>query len=130
MIYLEKQNIINFFSEKKGMCVSMEFELESLDGFKNIHLIGIGGISMSAIAECLKTWGYNVTGSDIHSSEITEKLSKDGINVIIGNNPDIAKKADLIIYNAAISDTDPELLIAKENKIPIISRGKFVRFFN
>ncbi len=108
----------------------MEFELESLDGFKIIHFIGIGGISMSAIAECLKTWGYIVTGSDLHSSEITDKLIKDGINVTIGSNPDIASKADLIIYNAAISDTDPEILIAKEKNIPIISRGKFVRFFN
>ena len=59
----------------------METDIESLDNFKTIHLIGIGGISMSAIAETLKAWGHNVTGSDLHQSKITDKLSKDGILV-------------------------------------------------
>ena len=51
-------------------------EINSLEGYKRIHLIGIGGVSMSAIAETLKVWGYIVTGSDLHSSELTEKLIK------------------------------------------------------
>ena len=103
-------------------------EINNLEGYQRIHLIGIGGVSMSAIAETLKCWGYIVTGSDLHTSELTEKLIKDGIEVTIGHNEENAKKADLIIYNAAIPEDDPEMVIARVNQIPIIGRGKFVGF--
>lgn len=106
----------------------MEVEIESLDGFKNIHLIGIGGISMSAVAETLKAWGYHVTGSDLVASAITEKLQSDGIDVTIGHDVRKAENADLIIYNAAISEEDPEIIVAREKNIPLIGRGKFVGF--
>lgn len=103
-------------------------EINSLEGYKRIHLIGIGGISMSAIAETLKVWGYQVTGSDLHESDLTEKLVKDGIEVTIGHSEENTKKADLIVYNAAIPEDDSEMVIAKINHIPTIGRGKFVGF--
>lgn len=103
-------------------------ELKSLDGYKRIHLIGIGGISMSAIAENLKHAGYEVTGSDLYSSSLIEKLIADGIDVTIGHSEENAGKADLIIYNAAIPEDDPEIVIAKINNIPTIGRGKFVGY--
>lgn len=103
-------------------------EIKNLDNYKRIHLIGIGGISMSAIAETLKVWGHIVTGSDLVESELTEKLVKDGIEVVIGHDVDLAAKADLIIYNAAIKDDDPEIVIARINNIPLIGRGKFVGY--
>lgn len=103
-------------------------EINTLDGIKRIHLIGIGGISMSAIAERLKDWGYIVTGSDLNASELTEKLIEDGIDVTIGHSEENAQKADLIIYNAAIPEDDPEIVVAKINNIPTIGRGKFVGF--
>ena len=84
-------------------------KIENLDGYNTIHLIGIGGVSMSAIAETLKSWGYKVTGSDITESELTNRLSNDGIEVVIGHSTSLALKADLIIYNAAISEDDPEI---------------------
>ena len=102
--------------------------IESLEKYKKIHLIGIGGISMSAIAERLKAWGHIVTGSDLHESEITNRLNDDGIKVVIGHDIELVKNADLIIYNAAIPDTDPEMIVAKENNIDVIGRGKFVGF--
>ena len=72
----------------------MELEkIDSLEGIKRIHLIGIGGVSMSAIAETLKDWGYIITGSDLHSSELTEKLIKDGIDVSIGHSEENARKS-------------------------------------
>ena len=69
---------------------------------------------MSAIAERLKAWGHIVTGSDLHESEITNRLNDDGIKVVIGHDIELVKNADLIIYNAAIPDTDPEMIVAKE----------------
>ena len=106
----------------------MNIEIADLSKYKHIHLIGIGGISMSAIAETLNNWKYKVTGSDLYQSEITDSLQKNGINVVIGHDLENSKNADLIVYSAAISDDDPEMIIAKENNIPIIDRGNFVGF--
>lgn len=107
-------------------------EIENIDNLikshKHFHLIGIGGISMSAIAETLHNWGCKVTGSDRAESSITNNLNEHGINVVIGSDLENSKKADLIIYSAAISDSDPEMVIAKENNIPLIDRGKFVGY--
>lgn len=103
-------------------------EIESLDEYKRIHLIGIGGVSMSAVAETLKSWGHIVTGSDLNSSEITDRLIKDGIDITIGHDINKAKSADLIIYNAAISEEDPEIIAAKEKNIPLVGRGKIVGY--
>ena len=51
----------------------MKYKLENLDNIRHIHLIGIGGVSMSAIAETLNNWGYKVTGSDAVQSDYTDK---------------------------------------------------------
>ena len=106
----------------------MSLELTDLKKYKHIHLIGIGGISMSAIAETLKNWNFTVTGSDLTQSKITDNLNKHGIKTTIGHDLENPKKADLIIYSAAISESDPEIIIAKENNIPLIGRGQFVGY--
>ena len=106
----------------------MSLKITDLSKYNHIHLIGIGGISMSAIAETLKNWNYTVTGSDLNASDITDNLISNGIDVVIGHDLINSKKADLIIYSAAISDEDPEMLIAKKNDIPLIDRGSFVGF--
>ena len=106
----------------------MNLKIDDLSKYKHIHLIGIGGVSMSAIAETLNNWNYLVTGSDITQSIITDNLNKHGIKTVIGHDLENSKKADLIIYSAAISDTDPEMIIAKENNIPLIDRGNFVGY--
>ena len=97
-----------------------------LEQYKNIHMIGIGGVSMSGIAEILKFWGFYVTGSDSTSSETTERLIKTGIPVVIGHDFINLAKADVVIYTAAIKSNDPELLRAKELHIPTIDRGTFL----
>ena len=58
------------------MNLKMRVRINSLENYKHIHLIGIGGVSMSAIAETLHTWGYKVTGSDTAQSDYTDKLVK------------------------------------------------------
>lgn len=106
----------------------MDTQILDLSNYKHIHLIGIGGISMSAIAETLHNWNYTVTGSDLNRSEITDNLNKHGIPTVIGHDLENSKKADLIVYSAAISDTDPEIITARECNIPIIGRGTFVGY--
>ena len=106
----------------------MNLELSDLKNYKHIHLIGIGGISMSAIAETLKNWNFIVTGSDLNQSLITDNLNKHGIKTTIGHDLENPKKADLIVYSAAISEKDPEILLAKENNVPLVGRGEFVGY--
>ena len=76
-------------------------------------MIGIGGASMSGISEILKNWGFNVAGSDTANSDIIDKLIESGIPVTIGHSPDNVEGADLLVYSAAIPDSDPELMKAK-----------------
>ncbi len=106
----------------------VEMEIESLDKYKHIHLIGIGGVSMSAIAETLKLWGHKVTGSDLNRSELTDHLQEVGIPVVIGHDFENAETADLVIYTAAISEDDPEYTLAKAKEIPTVDRGTFVGY--
>ena len=100
--------------------------LDELKHYKNIHMIGIGGVSMSGIAEILKFWGFHVTGSDSTQSETTDKLIENGINVVIGHDLENLAKADVVVYSAAIRKDDIELLKAKELNIPTIERGTFL----
>ena len=100
--------------------------IEELKQYKHIHMIGIGGVSMSGIAEILKNWGFVVTGSDATSSENTDKLLQSHIPVTIGHNLTDLESSDLVVYSAAISNDDIELVRAKQLNIPIIERGTFL----
>ena len=101
----------------------------NIKDYKNIHMIGIGGISMSGIAEILHNWEIFITGSDSTKSRITDRLSSHGIYVSIGHNPSLVEKADLVVYSAAIKEGYPELVAAKEKNITIIERSDFVRIY-
>lgn len=95
--------------------------------YKNIYMIGIGGISMSGIAEILKKWDFCVSGSDANRSSQTDWLLNNGIHVNIGQvKENIVEDIDLVIYTAAIHEDNPELVRAKELGIPCIERGAFL----
>ena len=100
--------------------------LEELEKYRKIHMIGIGGVSMSGIAEILNHWGFSVTGSDANRSEYTDDLVSHGISVKIGHDFDNVRHADLVVYTAAISQEDPELVEARKLYIPTIERGDFL----
>ena len=99
----------------------------NIKDYKNIYMVGIGGISMSGIAEILKSWGYNVSGSDRVSSPLVEKLMENGHHINIGQvSENITSDIDLVIYTAAIHDDNPELVKARELNIPCVERGAFL----
>lgn len=100
--------------------------LEELKQYKHIHMIGIGGTSMSGIATILKKWGFYVTGSDANPSELVDKLNDNGISVVIGHDLDSLRNSDLVIYSAAISQDDVELLEAKKLNIETMERSTFL----
>ena len=95
--------------------------------YKNIYMVGIGGISMSGIAEILRKWNYNVWGSDWAESSQTKWLENNGIKVNIGQvKENITEDIDLIVYTAAIKQDNEELVRAKELGIPTVERGNFL----
>lgn len=100
--------------------------IEELKKYKHIHMLGIGGVSMSGIAEILKNWGFTVTGSDTTKSDATEKLLQSHIPVTIGHNLEDLEKSDVVVYSAAVKSDDVELVRARELNIPIIERGTFL----
>ena len=107
--------------------INFNTNIENLKKYKHVHMIGIGGISMSGIAEILHNFGVFVTGSDVAKSKITDRLSSHGIYVSIGHETNLVKKADLVVYSAAIKQDDPELVEARNNNITAVERSDFVR---
>lgn len=93
---------------------------------KNVHFIGIGGISMSGLAEILLSKGYTVTGSDWNSSAITKKLETLGIKVYIGHSEENIFGADMIIYTAAVKEDNPELTAARIKGLPVMDRASLL----
>lgn len=83
-----------------------------------IHLIGIGGIGVSALAQYYLSKGHQVSGSDLVASEITDSLKEKGIKVVIGNfAKNIEKDFDLVVYSPAVKSDNPEYRRAKQYKI-------------
>ena len=81
---------------------------------KHIHFVGIGGIGMSGMAELLHNHGFEISGSDINTSDRTEHLKSIGITVYKGHSNNHIKKTDLIVYSSAVNLENPE--IDKETK--------------
>ena len=92
-----------------------------------IHFIGIGGISMSGLAEILLEEGFTVSGSDAKESPLTRKLESEGAHICYGQKAEnITDDIDCVVYTAAISRTNPELIEAVAHKIPMLTRAELL----
>ena len=96
----------------------------NLPNHKKIHCIGIGGIGLSAVAEIFISRGYEVSGSDMRESEITERLINEGANIYLGHRAKNVENVDLVIYSSAVGKDNPELARAEELGIPAITRAQ------
>ena len=90
---------------------------------KNIHFVGIGGSGMSGIAEVLLNLGYTVSGSDIGSNAATARLAKLGAAVTLGHAAENVIGADAIVTSTAVQADNPEVIAARERKIPVVPRA-------
>src|SRR3989338_8735337 len=90
---------------------------------RNAHLIGIGGIGVSALARWFSVLGKNVSGCDAIASKITDNLSNASIPIIFGHNPDHIKefRPDIIIASPAVPEDNSEILESKKAGIPVLS---------
>ena len=104
-----------------------KLDFEEFKNISRIHMIGIGGISMSGIAVMLKKSGFEVTGSDSMGSDMVKMLQDENIPVFIGSNPELIHNADIVVYTAAINkNTDKEYLEAIKLGIPTYERAPFL----
>ncbi|UKH31918.1 UDP-N-acetylmuramate--L-alanine ligase [Actinobacillus pleuropneumoniae] len=91
-----------------------------------IHFIGIGGAGMSGIAEVLLNEGYQISGSDIAEGPVTKRLAEAGAKVFIGHQAENVAGASVVVASSAIDDSNPEVRVAKEARIPVIQRAQML----
>ncbi len=93
---------------------------------KHVHFIGIGGVGMSGIAEVMLSLGFSVSGSDIKESIAVKRLLNLGIPVFIGHQEENVNNVDVLVVSSAIDHNNPEIIAAKEQRIPIIRRAEML----
>jgi UDP-N-acetylmuramate--alanine ligase len=98
----------------------------SFRNFQRIHMVGIGGIGMSGIAEVLLTLGYSVSGSDTKPSTITERLENLGATIYEGHKASNVEGAHVVVNSSAIKADNPEMVEAHRQKIPVIPRAEML----
>ncbi len=93
---------------------------------RDVHFVGIGGVGMSGIAEILLSLGFRVSGSDVRSSETTQRLASLGAKIWIGHHADHLERADVVVVSSAVSHDNPEVLAALERRIAVIPRAEML----
>ncbi len=91
-----------------------------------IHFVGIGGVGMCGIAEVLLNQGYQITGSDLRQSAVTERLVGMGAKVFIGHDSENVEQADVLVVSTAIDENNPEIKSALERRVPIVRRAEML----
>ena len=90
---------------------------------RHIHFVGIGGAGMSGIAEVLANLDYKVSGSDLSSNAVTERLARLGVSIARGHSASNAAGADVVVVSTAVQPDNPEVIAARERGIPVIPRA-------
>ncbi|MBQ4890031.1 UDP-N-acetylmuramate--L-alanine ligase [Shewanella sp. UCD-FRSSP16_17] len=110
-------------TEKYAQLRSMIPEMRRI---KKIHFVGIGGAGMGGIAEVLVNEGYQISGSDIAVNSVTERLESLGAKIIIGHQAASVTDVDVVVVSTAIDKQNPEIIAAKERRIPIVRRAEML----
>jgi UDP-N-acetylmuramate--alanine ligase len=103
-----------------------DMQSHAMGRVKHIHFIGIGGAGMGGIAEVLKNIGYEISGSDIKESAITQRLESLGIKISIGHSAENIKETDVVVITSAIDESNEEICAARKNRIPIVRRAEML----
>jgi UDP-N-acetylmuramate--alanine ligase len=93
---------------------------------RRIHFVGIGGSGMSGIAEVLANQGFEVSGSDLAESATTKRLAALGVRVLVGHAAAHVAGADAVVVSTAVKDDNPEVVAARERKLPIVPRAQML----
>lgn len=93
---------------------------------RRIHFVGIGGVGMCGIAEVLLNLGYQVSGSDLKASPVTDRLAAFGAQIFIGHRAENAATADVLVVSSAVNTANPEVATAIERRIPVVPRAEML----
>jgi UDP-N-acetylmuramate--alanine ligase len=93
---------------------------------QRIHFVGIGGIGMSGIAEVLLNLGYQISGSDLRNSAVTDRLASLGASIREGHGSANIAGADVVVTSSAISVDNPEVAEARRQHVPVIQRAEML----
>lgn len=105
---------------------NMSFCVPEMRRIKRIHFIGIGGAGMSGIAEVLLNQGYSISGSDLRGSVVVDRLTAMGATVFIGHHLENVIGADVIVNSSAVDEDNPEIVSAREHRIPVVRRAEML----
>ena len=98
----------------------------------HVHFVGIGGVGMGGIAEVMVNLGYSVSGSDMARNALVQRLESLGARVFIGHDESNVEGVDVVVVSSAISKDNPEVVVARRNRVPVIRRaemlGELMRF--
>jgi UDP-N-acetylmuramate--alanine ligase len=100
--------------------------LQPMRRIRHVHMVGIGGAGMSGIAEVLVNQGFKVSGSDLLASSNTRHLEKLGVDVRLGHDAGQVEGADVLVASSAVSDSNVEVLAAREVRIPVVPRAQML----
>src|SRR3954467_8012371 len=106
--------------------LSLVTAFEMFRRIQQVHFVGIGGIGMSGIAEGLINSGFNVSGSDLKSSEVTKRLQLLGIDFKEGHRAENVGDADVVVRSTAVREDNPEIIEARRLSIPVIPRAEML----
>jgi len=93
---------------------------------RRIHFVGIGGSGMCGIAEVLLNQGYQISGSDLKPSAVTERLRQLGATILIGHTADNSRDADVVVVSSAVTSDNPEVASARERRVPVVPRAEML----
>ncbi|PKM30530.1 MAG: UDP-N-acetylmuramate--L-alanine ligase [Gammaproteobacteria bacterium HGW-Gammaproteobacteria-11] len=102
------------------------FTLPEMRRIRRIHFVGIGGVGMCGIAEVLLNLGYEVSGSDLKRSAVTDRLESFGARVDIGHRPENLQNADVLVVSSAVNTSNPEVAAAIDQRIPVVPRAEML----
>ena len=101
-------------------------EIRRMRRIRRIHFVGIGGAGMCGIAEVLLNLGYEVSGSDLKASAVTERLESFGAQIFIGHRAENTDQADVLVVSSAVNTSNPEVATALERRIPVVPRAEML----
>jgi UDP-N-acetylmuramate--alanine ligase len=93
---------------------------------RRVHFVGIGGAGMSGIAEVMHNLGYQVSGADLRENAVTRRLRDMGVKVSIGHDAANVADCDVVVVSTAIAAENPELIAAREQRIPVVPRAEML----
>lgn len=102
------------------------YSVPEMRRIRRIHMIGIGGSGMSGIAEVLAHLDYEVTGSDLRDSAVTQRLRERGIEIFVGHDEANVHGADVVVSSSAVGDANPEVRAARASRIPVVPRAEML----